>query len=93
MTWYIGDSMGILLFTPVFLILFASPVEVWRTRIIPILLPLCTCFFIVLIAYVYARQTIIASNQLWFFLICGFLFCVLIISRSLSFMDKKSDAA
>ena len=51
-TWWIGDSMGVLICTPLFLILFASPKNIWRQRIWPILLPLCASFVIVISAFV-----------------------------------------
>lgn len=50
-TWWIGDSMGALIYTPVFLILFAKPEYNWRQRILPILLPLCASFTIVISAF------------------------------------------
>jgi len=46
-TWWIGDAMGVIIFTPFFLILFAKPNEVWRQRIIPIIIPLLMSFFAV----------------------------------------------
>lgn len=56
-TWWIGDSIGVLIFTPVFLILFAKPRKLWRSRIIPILVPLCLTFIIVIIAHVFYRYS------------------------------------
>ncbi|KTD58098.1 sensory box/GGDEF domain protein [Legionella sainthelensi] len=56
-TWWIGDSIGALIFTPVFLILFAKPRKLWRSRIIPILVPLCLTFIIVIIAHVFYRYS------------------------------------
>ncbi|MBA2653151.1 MAG: diguanylate cyclase [Tatlockia sp.] len=52
-TWWIGDSIGVLIITPVFLILFAKPRKLWRARILPILLPLCLTFIIVIIAHTF----------------------------------------
>lgn len=77
-TWYLGDSIGVLIFTPIFLILFAKPHAVWRSRIIPVLLPLCASFFIVSFAYAVVKQNNMLTDQLWFVLVCGFLFCVLV---------------
>lgn len=77
-TWYIGDSVGVLIFTPIFLILFASPRETWRNRVIPILIPLAACFAIVSIAYCVMRNNIALQDQLWFVLVCGYLFCILV---------------
>lgn len=52
-TWWIGDSIGVLIFTPVFLISFAKPRKLWQCRRIPILLPLCLTFIIVVIAHIF----------------------------------------
>lgn len=57
-TWWIGDSMGVLIFTPLFLILFAKPKSIWRQRILPILLPLCVGF-----AAIVATCIIVQSNE------------------------------
>lgn len=77
-TWYIGDMIGVLIFTPVFMILFAKPRSLWRPRIIPILLPLCVSFFLVTLAYTFVRNDVALASQLWFVLVCGLLFCVLV---------------
>lgn len=49
-TWWIGDAIGILIFTPVFLILFAEPKILWQKRIIPILLPLTVSFIVIILS-------------------------------------------
>ncbi|HTM64505.1 MAG TPA: EAL domain-containing protein [Gammaproteobacteria bacterium] len=77
-TWYVGDAIGVLIFTPVFLILFAKPRMVWRSRVVPVLLPLCGSFFVVSLAYTVVKSTEALAGQVWFVLVCGFLFCVLI---------------
>ncbi|MGQ3891805.1 bifunctional diguanylate cyclase/phosphodiesterase [Legionella sp. CNM-4043-24] len=56
-TWWIGDIIGVLIMTPVFLILFARPRQLWRNRIIPILMPLCLTFFVVIFAHFFYRQS------------------------------------
>lgn len=53
LTWWIGDAIGVLIFTPVVLILFGKPSSVWHSRIVPVLFPLCVAFMIVLMAHVY----------------------------------------
>lgn len=77
-TWYMGDSMGVLIFTPIFLILFAEPHYLWRARILPILLPLATTFLLILAGYLVARHYLANNDLLWFVLLCGFMFCVLV---------------
>ncbi|MBA2711352.1 MAG: diguanylate cyclase [Tatlockia sp.] len=52
-TWWIGDSIGVLIFTPVFMISLAKPRKLWRSRVFPILLPLCITFLIVVIAHIF----------------------------------------
>lgn len=76
-TWWIGDSTGVLIFTPLFLILFAKPHSIWRQRIVPILIPLCLSFVAVIFFY-HLASTIGLKEQLWLVLISGLLFCVLI---------------
>ncbi|KTC98324.1 sensory box/GGDEF domain protein [Legionella geestiana] len=55
-TWWTGDSIGILLFTPIFLIAFAEPAKIWRSRILPVLCPLCLTFLIVIVAHIFYRN-------------------------------------
>ncbi|CEG57206.1 EAL domain-containing protein [Legionella fallonii] len=62
-TWWIGDSMGVLIFTPVFLILFAKPRTLWRSRVTPIMLPLCATFFIVFFAHLFFSQIALKHVQ------------------------------
>lgn len=50
-TWWIGDNIGVLIFTPLFLILFAKPERIWRQRIMPIFLLLSISFIVVVLAY------------------------------------------
>lgn len=84
-TWWVGDSIGVLMFTPVFLILFGAPRALWRQRIVPIFLPLVGCFIAVVVAYWSVNVTSTAklinsqnSWQIWLTLVSGLLFCVLI---------------
>lgn len=39
-TWWVGDSLGGIVFTPLLLSLFAHPREVWRSRAVTVALPL-----------------------------------------------------
>ena len=78
LTWYIGDSIGVLIFTPIFLIIFAKPYEVWHSRIMPILIPLSICFLVVSLAYASVRSNVELAGQLWFVMVCALLFCVLV---------------
>ncbi|KTD43376.1 bifunctional diguanylate cyclase/phosphodiesterase [Legionella quateirensis] len=55
-TWWTGDSTGVLIFTPVILIAFAQPAKLWRSRVVPILIPLCFTFCIVFLAHLFYSQ-------------------------------------
>ncbi|RUR18725.1 EAL domain-containing protein [Legionella sp. km535] len=55
-TWWTGDSVGVLIFTPVILITLAQPANLWRSRVVPILLPLCFTFCIVFLAHLFYSQ-------------------------------------
>lgn len=57
LTWWIGDSMGVIIFTPLFLILFAKPREIWRQRIFPILIPLLLSFCAVVMVCSFMHST------------------------------------
>lgn len=56
-TWWAGDSIGVLIFTPVILIAFAKPAHLWRCRFVPILIPLCLTFLIVLFAHIFYSKS------------------------------------
>lgn len=62
-TWWVGDSIGVLIFTPVFLILFAQPAALWGSRLVPILLPLCLTFFVVFLGHLFYNQSEIRHIQ------------------------------
>ncbi|KTD37421.1 sensory box/GGDEF domain protein [Legionella moravica] len=55
-TWWTGDSIGVLIFTPVILITLAQPAKLWRSRLVPILLPLCLTFCIIFLAHLFYSQ-------------------------------------
>ncbi len=78
-TWWIGDSIGALTITPMFLILFANPRKIWKPRIVPILLPLSVCFLIAILLASLVR-IFAEDHQRWeayFVLMSGQLFCIL----------------
>ncbi|AUI67348.1 ATP-binding protein [Beggiatoa leptomitoformis] len=53
MTWWVGDSIGVLIATPLLFSFFANPKAVWQRRRIFLALPLGITLLIVLIAYIY----------------------------------------
>lgn len=79
LTWWVGDSIGVLTITPMFLILFAKPREIWRLRITPILLPMSVCFFIAVVLGSFVLG-FVQDHKRWeayFVLLSGQLFCIL----------------
>ena len=55
LTWWMGDTFGVLTITPIVLILFAEPREVWRSRRWNVMLPLVFCLLLVVISFVFIR--------------------------------------
>ncbi|WP_374090352.1 ATP-binding protein [Methylomicrobium lacus] len=54
--WWIGDTMGVLVFTPIILIAYAEPRAVWGQRRYAVGLPLMATFVLVIILYLYVRK-------------------------------------
>ena len=52
--WWIGDTIGVLVFTPVMLIFFAEPRKLWAKRKISVALPLCVTLFLNVIIFMQA---------------------------------------
>ncbi len=59
-TWWVGDSIGAMVFLPLLLIFFGEPREVWRRRRINVALPLVGAFGLCVLAFVFASR---AENQ------------------------------
>ncbi|MGJ0486369.1 MAG: ATP-binding protein [Methylomicrobium sp.] len=55
-SWWIGDMMGVLVFTPIVLIAYAEPRPIWSERRYSVGLPLISTFILVIILYLYVRQ-------------------------------------
>lgn len=55
-TWWVGDAIGVLIFTPILVLWAASPGEVSRARKISVTWPLVLVFLIALAAFHYARH-------------------------------------
>jgi signal transduction histidine kinase/integral membrane sensor domain MASE1 len=54
-TWWVGDTIGVLTMTPLVLIFAAEPREIWRGRKVTVALPLFVAFAMVLVFFLYAR--------------------------------------
>ncbi len=61
LSWWIADSLGVLIFAPLALIFFAQPQQVWRRRRITVGLPLIVTFALVVVMYFYLNT--IAKEQ------------------------------
>jgi diguanylate cyclase (GGDEF)-like protein/PAS domain S-box-containing protein len=55
-TWWIGDSIGVLVFTPIVLCFFGKPRDMWRQRITNVALPLCILSSIAFIIFKLSYQ-------------------------------------
>jgi PAS domain S-box-containing protein len=55
--WWVGDSIGVLVFTPMTLALLGRPRAIWRARITTVALPLVAAFGIVVAFFAHARGT------------------------------------
>lgn len=55
-SWWAGDIMGVLVFTPLALIIFAQPEHIWRKRLISVGLPLVFTFTLVVVFFLYVRE-------------------------------------
>jgi diguanylate cyclase (GGDEF)-like protein len=55
-TWWIGDSIGVLIFCPILLCFFAEPRHIWKQRIQSVVVPLCILIVIVSIIFKFSYQ-------------------------------------
>ncbi len=51
-TWWVGDTIGVLIFAPLVFSLFAQPRSLWRPRLLAVSLPLIVAFTLVVMVYV-----------------------------------------
>ncbi len=58
-TWWVGDTISVLIFTPLILIWAGQPREIWRQRKASVAGPLCLALTVAIAAFVYAsgRET------------------------------------
>ncbi len=56
LTWWLGDCAGIIVFTPIFFIIFDRSHRIWQQRSLPLGLPLYVMFTITSLGYVLAQQ-------------------------------------
>ncbi|NIL98814.1 MAG: hypothetical protein GTO53_12855, partial [Planctomycetales bacterium] len=56
-TWWVGDVIGVVIFTPLALICFARPRDIWQPRRLSVALPLCVTFVVTTLAFFYAQRS------------------------------------
>ncbi len=54
--WWLGDSIGVILFTPITLVFFAKPRDQWRAKLFSVATPLLIAAFLVVIIFSYANE-------------------------------------
>lgn len=55
-TWWIGDTIGVLIFTPLLLIFFAQPRDLWQSRRNYVAYPMLMFLALVVIIFYYTKQ-------------------------------------
>ncbi len=55
-SWWVGDTIGVLVFTPLILIIFGKPKKLWRQRTLSVGVPLALSFLMVVFFFVYASK-------------------------------------
>lgn len=55
-SWWVGDTIGVLVFTPLILILFGKPRKLWRQRTMSVGVPLALSFLMVVFFFFYASK-------------------------------------
>ncbi|NOQ15674.1 MAG: EAL domain-containing protein [Methyloprofundus sp.] len=56
LNWWLGDSMGVIIFTPLFFLFFAGQELHWRRRRVSVGVPLVTLFFITVVAFQFIKN-------------------------------------
>lgn len=54
--WWMGDLFGVLMVTPIVLILFAQPRAIWYARRWSVLIPMMVCLMLVIVAFGFIRH-------------------------------------
>lgn len=64
-TWWLGDSIGVLVATPLLLTWFGQPHAIWRRRRVTVTLPICVTFAVMLGIFAAGKQPILAAPHNW----------------------------
>ena len=62
-TWWAGDCIGILIFTPLMLIFFEKPREIWKTRVYSVAIPLSILFMVSVAVFVLLKDRDIIKTK------------------------------
>ena len=61
-TWWVGDVLGVVIFSPLLMILLARPRKVWRPRVMSVAVPLLAALAFTLVGFL-ALQTLAQERQ------------------------------
>ncbi|MDT8425372.1 MAG: EAL domain-containing protein [Methyloprofundus sp.] len=56
LTWWVGDVIGVFIFTPIVLAFFAQPESIWRPRKITVAAPLVLLLLLLVVVFFYSEQ-------------------------------------
>ncbi len=56
LTWWVGDTIGVMIFCPLALLFFGKPRHIWRPRRVSVGLPLCLTFGLAVLVFVFANM-------------------------------------
>jgi len=56
LTWWVGDVIGVLVFTPIILAFLAKPQSIWRPRRVTVATPLCLLLVLLVFVFFYTTQ-------------------------------------
>jgi signal transduction histidine kinase len=63
LTWWVGDTVGVIIFTPIMLTIFTSNSPLWKRRRLSLSLPLIASFTIVLFLFFYTLNLVDQRHQ------------------------------
>ncbi len=56
-TWWVGDTIGVLIFAPIFMIFVAEPKDIWRSRKMSVALPMLSTFALLVALFIFMRNS------------------------------------
>ncbi|MFZ6712212.1 CHASE domain-containing protein [Undibacterium sp. TC9W] len=64
--WWVGDTFGVLTITPIIMVIYGKPREIWYARRWSVLVPLLICLLLVITAFTFTRYREEQKQQLEF---------------------------